>query len=230
MTDSLPVPHPDQPSSPASRRGRWSAVAGLVLLAGLLAAGVWYHLVWSLPGHLRTVTPGVLYRSAWPTADQLAELVARYQIRTVVNLCLPDEEVSRQDGNWDREERQCRELGVSLVHFPLPGNTPPNAEQVREWLRLCQSPEALPVLVHCAQGVIRTNGLVAVYRIGIRGADNETVLHSLPDFGHDLFSPKRARLNDFILAWRPDRPDEAGNQDAVAQTAGTSPPANAEEH
>jgi len=201
----------------------------LALFAGLLVAGVCYHVVHALPRHLRTVTPGVLYRSAWPTADQLAKLVARYQIRTVVNLCQPDEEVSLQDGNWDREERQCRELGVALVHFPLPGNTPPNEQQVRDWLRLCQSPEAFPVLVHCAQGVIRTNGLVAAYRIGILGTDNRTVLDSLPGFGHDLFCPKRAELNDFILAWRPDRQDETSSQDIAYQPAGNSPAAKERE-
>lgn len=229
MVDSPRVPHSDQTSLRAPRRRRWFLATGLALLAGLLVAGAWYHVVQSSPRHLRTVTPGVLYRSAWPTTDQLAKLVARYQIRTVVNLCLPDEEVSLQDGNWDREERQCRELGVGLVHFPLPGNTPPNEEQVREWLRLCQSPEAFPVLVHCAQGVVRTNGLVAVYRIGILGTDNQTVLDNLPAFGHHLFSPKRAKLNDFILNWRPDRVGEAGNQAVAFQPAGALPSASAGE-
>ena len=144
MVDSSSVPQPDHLPPRASRRRRWLLATGLALFAGLLVAGVCYHVVHALPRHLRTVTPGVLYRSAWPTADQLAKLVARYQIRTVVNLCQPDEEVSLQDGNWDREERQCRELGVALVHFPLPGNTPPNEQQVRDCLRLCQSPRRSP--------------------------------------------------------------------------------------
>lgn len=229
MADSPLVPHSDPPTSRASHRRRWLLATGLALLVGLLVAGAWYHAVHSFPRHLRTVTPGVLYRSAWPTADQLARLVARYKIRTVVNLCLPDEEVSLQDGNWDREERQCRELGVGLVRFPLPGNTPPNEEQVREWLRLCQSPESFPVLVHCAQGVVRTNGLVAVYRIGILGTDNQTVLDNLPAFGHHLFSPKRAKLNEFILNWRPGRLDGKGSEAAMYQPAGTPPLANAGE-
>lgn len=223
MADSPFLPAPDRPLCRPSQRRQWFVATGLAVCLGLVGVGAWGHVVHASPRHLRTVTPGVLYRSAWPTAGQLARLVARYRIRTVVNLCLPTEEASLQDGKWDREEQQCRDLGVSLVHFPLPGNTPPNEGQVHEWLRLCRSPEVLPVLVHCAQGVIRTNGLVAVYRIGILGTDNETVFRNLPEFGHDLLSPKRAKLNEFILSWRPDRPVKAGSQNAVGGLAAAPP-------
>jgi hypothetical protein len=44
--------------------------------------------------------------------------------------------------------------------------------------------------------------MVAVYRIGVLGEDNKAVLSRLPDFGHDLFAPKRQKLNDFILSWK----------------------------
>ncbi len=189
---------------------------GALLVAVLAGTGGarWHHNHF-VPRHLRTVDPDVLYRCAWPTADQLDTVVARYGIRTVVNLCLPGEEISTQDGNWEREAEQCRRLGITLVHLPLPGNTPPDAEQAAAWLRLFESPDRLPVLVHCAQGVIRTNGLVAVYRIGVQGRDNRTVLHSLPDFGHDLFSVKRHGLNEFILAPQPDNGAEANRTGAT---------------
>jgi protein tyrosine phosphatase (PTP) superfamily phosphohydrolase (DUF442 family) len=182
---------------------RWRLGLCLVSVGVLAAVAAWQHIAQTRPNHLRTVVAGVLYRSAWPTESQLAGVVKRHGIRTVVNLCLQDEEVSCQDGNWEREVRQCRELGVSLVHFRLPGNTPPTEEQAREWLRICATPASQPVLVHCAQGVIRTNGVVAIYQVDTLGLENETVLHGLPAFGHHLFKPKRKKLNDFILAWKP---------------------------
>ena len=194
---------------------RWRVGLGVLFIGALLGAATWHHVARTRPNHLRTVVPGILYRSAWPTESQLAAMVKRHGIRTVVNLCLQDEEVSLQDDNWEREKRQCRELGVSLVHFRLPGNTPPSEEQAREWLRICAAPESQPVLVHCAQGVIRTNGVVAIYKVDTLGMNNETVLHSLPAFGHNLFKPKRKGLNDFILAWKP------GQTKADASEAGT---------
>ena len=183
------------------RRHHLAIVAGLATVALLAGSLVWWHAVRTVPSHFRTVVPEVLYRSAWPTASQFRALVERYGIRTVVNLCLPDEETSLDGGNWEREEEQCRRLGVRLVHLPLPGNSPPSPEQTREWLRICASPAMQPVLVHCAQGVIRTNGMVAVYQLGVLGMDNATVLGHLPSYGHHLFSPKRQRLNKFILGW-----------------------------
>jgi hypothetical protein len=118
----------------------------------------------------------------------------------VVNLCLPRE---GPDGRkWSDEAEVCDALGVELVRIPLRGNTPPSPQQAEQWLNIVTSPERRPVLVHCAQGVIRTNAMVAVYRIGVLGEDNKAVLSRLPDFGHDLFAPKRQKLNDFILSWK----------------------------
>lgn len=193
-------PAPLNPRQISSSMRRY-LVSGTILLTALVGIGIWRHTVHSVPRHLRTVEPHVLYRSAWPTGPQLGTLVKRYGIRTVVNLCQPGEEVSCLDGNWEREAEQCRQLGVTLIHVPLAGNSPPTAEQAKAWLQLFQTPEKLPVLVHCAQGVIRTNGMVAVYCISVQGIDNRSVLSDLPDFGHDLFAAKRQRLNDFILTW-----------------------------
>lgn len=189
---------------------RHSRLRKIVLPLILLIVGL---LVWQWNEtrlhHFRTVTPDVLYRSAWPQPQNLTTLLHRYNIRTVVNLCLKNEEKSQENNNWQNETQACKALGIRLIHIPLPGDTPPSPEQAKQWLQLVKSPKRFPVLVHCAHGVVRTNAMVAIYRIGVLGEDNKNVLQNLPDFGHDLYCPKRKRLNDFILDWRTHRPEES---------------------
>ena len=60
-----------------------------------------------------------------------------------------------------------------------------------------------PILIHCAQGVIRTGMMVAIYEMEYRHKDNKQTLEQLPMFGHDLYVPKRQRMRDFITNYVP---------------------------
>ena len=74
-------------------------LSGLVPLAAAIVAG-WLitldrqgQLVWD---HWDEVKRGVLYRSGQLSGDQLREAVKRYQIRTVINLQWPGEEMKEE--------------------------------------------------------------------------------------------------------------------------------------
>lgn len=170
-----------------------------LLLIFLVAAGiVWYYKVRLY--HFLVVKPGVLYRSGWMNPAVEEKVIAKYGIRTVVNLCL------RTEGTYLRhyvdEQHICQKNGTKLVNLPLKGNTPPSEEQINEWLKLLSSDERLPVLVHCDQGVIRTGIMVAIYRIELLNEENTAVLDQLPTFGHKLYVPKRKTMRDFILNYK----------------------------
>ena len=179
----------------------WVKVTCLsVLPLSLIAAGLVWHYKVRLY-HFLIVERGVLYRSGWMRPDREKRIIAKYGIRTVVNLCIPTERAYRK--NYTDEQRICRENAATLVNLPLLGNTPPSKEQVAQWLRLLSEYENLPILIHCDQGVIRTGIMVAIYQMEFLHQENEMVFNELPAFGHDLYVPKREVMRDFILNYKP---------------------------
>lgn len=149
---------------------KWAFSALVVVgCAGLIVLAVSTH---DLPvHHWSTVQEGVLYRSGQPDDDQLRYLLARYGIRTVVNL-----RGAQPGEDWHDDERQiCAERGVACADIPLgtPGETP---EELTEFLRIATSPSSQPVLVHCESGSARTGFAVAAYRIAIQGWGYEVAL------------------------------------------------------
>jgi hypothetical protein len=133
---------------------------GLVLLAAAVTAA-WLvaldrhgRLVWD---HWDEAKRGVLYRSGQLSADQLTAAAQRYNIRTVINLQLPGEELAA-------ERALCARLRINFVNLPMPGDGFGEEWQFREILKIVDDPQRRPVLVHCARGTCRTGAAVAIYR------------------------------------------------------------------
>ena len=136
---------------------------------------VWHHK--TQPYHFQVVEPGILYRSGWMKPGDTDKIMNKYGIRTVVNLCMPDESTYLE--NYKDEQRICQKNDVTIIHIPMPGNTPPAEEQTALWLNLLNDKNRLPILVHCAQGATRTGVMVAVYQMEFLGKDNRKTLNEL---------------------------------------------------
>jgi len=192
----------------ASNRSKTFRILRISLfLATLAFAGYLWHEI-TEAYHFVTVTPEVLYRSGWMEPHGMNEVIKDYNIRTVVNLCLPSEETYLKSNNYLEEQEICRNNGVKLINLPMVGNTPPTQEQTSEWLSLLKDSSNLPVLVHCAQGATRTSVMVAVYEIEFLRRGNEETLKQMKMFGHKLYVPKRKSIIDFVLNYKPGMPDE----------------------
>ena len=91
----------------------------VVIVSNMMAVAIWIivevrrdRVVWD---HWDVVKPGVLYRSGQLNADQLADAVKRYGLRTIVNFQVPGARV--------RAERElARRLGIDFLHIPMPGD------------------------------------------------------------------------------------------------------------
>ena len=179
---------------------KWYVKLGLVIPFLAVSAWVWHENTEAY--HFVMVTPGVLYRSGWMKPHGMNEVIKEYGIRTVVNLCLPTEEMSLKNNNYLKEQEICRKNGVKLVYLPMPGNTPPAQEQVDQWLNLLKDNSNLPVLVHCAQGATRTGTMIAIYNMELLNKSNKEAMAQLSMFGHKFDVPKRKDLYDFLLNYK----------------------------
>jgi protein tyrosine/serine phosphatase len=150
-------------------------LSGLVPLTAALVA-LWLisldrqgRLVWD---HWDEVKRGVLYRSGQLTPTQLTDAIQRYNIRTVINLQWPGEEM------WAERDLTSR-LGVDFVNLPMPGDGLGEEWQFREILKVLDDSERRPALVHCARGTCRTGASVAFYRFERDGWTPEDVAAEL---------------------------------------------------
>lgn len=103
-----------------------------------------------------------MYRTSQPSPLFLRWLVARREIRTLVNLR------GRTPGY---ESAFARRHGLKLFSFDLSASRPPTQEDVERFLRILQDPDNYPLAVHCRNGVDRTGYMIASYRVGVQGWD-----------------------------------------------------------
>jgi protein tyrosine/serine phosphatase len=180
----------------SSRSRPWIGGSLLVIVValGLVAA---HRLA---PKHLRTVTPGVLYRSATLPPGQLADVVDRYGIRTVVNV---RSELENDKAWHDEQGRLLEEKGVRMLDLPIHSGFPPNDASLAGWLDVLADEGSRPILLHCEYGVIRTGVMVAVYEIEYLGRSGADSWADFELFGGDLEQPIRSRIAEWITRYEP---------------------------
>jgi hypothetical protein len=168
---------PDPPGCRA-RSLLLSLLRGAVV--GLVGAGGG-HLGWVLlVSNFHVVVPGQLYRTNQPSADQLRRHIARYHIRTVVNL--------RGFGfgaDWYRNEaRVTSDMGVSQEDLGFSAVRLPSATAIGQLIEVIDR-SAHPVIFHCFQGADRTGLAVAVWFLLRPGVSFAEARHHLgPGTGH----------------------------------------------
>ena len=136
---------------------------------------------------------GALYRCGQPTPEQLAELIDRHSLRTVVSL-----RGSRRADDpdaWEQAERDvCQAKGVEFISLPCNHKNPPTLAQVACFLRLAREAERRPLLVHCRLGQQRTLLFCALYRVHVQGVDAEQALREMDEQGFGIRRRRHQRL------------------------------------
>jgi protein tyrosine/serine phosphatase len=131
--------------------------------------------------------PGQMYRSSWLQPEVFERVVRRYQIKTVVNLCVPGEAPQ-----WYEAEREAVErAGGRFVNLQFPSNWSSDLdyESVREMARLLKDPNAYPIHVHCYHGLERTAKALAMYDIAHRGMSAEESMTKMEQFDYPHREP-----------------------------------------
>ncbi len=184
-------------------------------LAVLLAAVpfIYYRYEYTFGKRLREVTPGRFYRSGQMTAPGFIDAVARYHIRTIVNLQdeYPDPDLAL--GYFTNatipESELCRQLGVKYVYLPpdliqrhlIPAQRP---AAIDRFLALLDDEANYPILIHCRAGEHRTGVMTAVYRMEYQGYPPLEAIRELKANGFPEYDCTAANdyLTQYILTYR----------------------------
>jgi hypothetical protein len=163
-------------------RSRKIALIGLVLaVVSAGATGGWIYYQQHRFKHFAVHESGMVYRSAWLAPDALSQLIETYQIRSVVNLCNPDEMTPQM---WESERKAVASAGAILHAVPLPNSIEFDPQVWEPHLEILADPNNYPMLVHCQHGVTRTAMLLTAYDVIHRHKTAAESLAAQPLFGH----------------------------------------------
>lgn len=159
----------------------------------------WFRSPYDGLEHLGVVAPGALYRCGQPTPAQLAELIARFSLRTVVSL--RGQRGEDDPDAWEQAERDvCVEKGVVFLPIPCNHKNPPTWSQAEMFLDLFRSPGRQPVLVHCRLGQQRTLLFCALYRVHVQGVAPAEAEREMDALGFGSRQRRHRRLLDAFRA------------------------------
>lgn len=112
-----------------------------------------------------------LYCGGQPTKKGFIEL-KEIGIKTIVNL---------RGSQKEKEKDKLKGLGFKYICIPLEVKNPKD-EDIVTFLKVVNNPLYQPVFVHCAQGVVRTGLMVAIYRVYVQNWLIEKAIEELPQF------------------------------------------------
>ncbi|AFL50645.1 protein tyrosine/serine phosphatase [Sinorhizobium fredii] len=152
-------------------------IAGSAGATALMFGG--YLGVLQLTGNFHEVLPGELYRSAQPSASDIASYARQYGIKTIVNLRGESREA------WYLQEVEAsNRAGIAHVDFRLSASRRVSPQQARQLIALLQKAQK-PILVHCQAGADRTGLASMLYLQQIARIDEETSERQLSArYGH----------------------------------------------
>ena len=162
-----------------ARAAWWIGRVGAVLLALVLLSAGWAGWL-RFSGNVHAVVDGELYRSAQLSEAQLAEVIGREGIRSIVNL----RGRSERSGWWKAETALAKRKGVVHVDLKMSAEAIPDDAKIDRLLTLLRDLPK-PILVHCKAGADRTGLAAALYLAEIKGADEDTAEAEMSvRFGH----------------------------------------------
>ena len=148
---------------PNSRPRRFALATCLWLIA---LAG--YCGVLQLSGNVHPVIAGEAYRAAQLSSIDLAQIVQRYGIKTVINL----RGANDQQSWYQQELATSHQLGVTHVDFAMSSKRPLSTTRAQEIIDILKKAEK-PVLIHCRGGADRTGLVAALYLAAVAGKGEE---------------------------------------------------------
>jgi protein tyrosine/serine phosphatase len=159
----------------------------IVLAAVIIGGGIWlWHDVIQdrvIPKRWGCVEQGAIYRSGELSPALIERTLRKNDIQVIVSLTgeKPD------DPDQNAERQAAKELGIELLRFGLGGDGTGDIEHYAQAIAhiVKAKQEGKAVQVHCAAGTQRTGGVIACYRLLVRGDPKDDVLREMRSYDWD---------------------------------------------
>ena len=152
---------------------------GKTTLLTLLTFGAYFGMI-QIDGNLHEVVPNEFYRSAQLSPDQLNRAIARYNIKSVINL-----RGENPDTKWyQRELATTTQAGITHIDFRMSAKRMLPEDKAHELIEVMRNAPK-PILIHCQAGADRTGLASALYIGAIKHGDElDAKLQLSPLYGH----------------------------------------------
>jgi protein tyrosine phosphatase (PTP) superfamily phosphohydrolase (DUF442 family) len=141
-----------------------------------------------------TVAPGRLYRMSHPTPGNLARVVRRHGIRTLINLRGPT-----GNGSDALSRDAAARLGMTFIDAPLESRGAPQRDRVLRLIGIFRA-MAEPAVVHCKSGADRAGLAAAIFLLAQGGTARQAMGQLSWRFGHVARS-RTGVLDAFLLRY-----------------------------
>lgn len=140
---------------------RWPLISSIILIIAFFVIPNQVHRIF-LGKNLMTVIEDQIYRSAQPTASDIATWSKQLKLRSIVNL--------RGEGSWLKDEITAAKLqGLNIYSVQVSSSHLPEMHVARKLIHILDTAPQ-PLLVHCLSGVDRS-GLFSALAILLNGGD-----------------------------------------------------------
>jgi protein tyrosine/serine phosphatase len=128
------------------------------------------------------ITEGKVYKSGVIPPDEIAGYVAKYHIKSIVDLRFPGTGDDINNPEVPQEliaEKQAVEKIKGVNYFNNGSDQIPTEANLTSFFKIMDNPDNYPVLIHCYHGIGRAQLYSAIYRIEYEGMTNEEARHKI---------------------------------------------------
>lgn len=178
------------------KKGKWVLVP-LSILLFLTESYAVYMEEWS---NFHPITPGEAYRSAEADRDELEYYVAKYNIKSILNL----QGTRASDQHYRDEIGVCWERGLVHYDLRLSADKKPSRDTMDQLICIFKVAPR-PILIHCKAGSDRTGLVAAMWKVIVdKEPKGLAAEHLSIRYGHLPFGAATA-MDDFYVEWQPEQ-------------------------
>ncbi len=150
----------------------------LLILALLIAVGAGAYKIYDVYFNYRfmTISEGKVYKSGVIPPDKIKDYVAKYHIKSIVDLRGPvTQDKINNPESWTEinEEKAATSQIPGLNYYNIPSDQVPKKDNLDKFYKVIDDPKNYPILIHCYHGIGRAQVYSAVYRIEKENFSNE---------------------------------------------------------
>jgi protein tyrosine/serine phosphatase len=149
---------------------------GFLILAVIFVLVGKYVYDMNINHNFETITEGKVYKSGVIPPDKIQDYVAKYHIKSIVDLRFPgtDDDVNNPEipSELTAEKNAVAKI-KGVTYFNNGSDQVPVQKNLDMFFKIMDNPANYPVLIHCYHGVGRAELYSALYRIEYEGWDKD---------------------------------------------------------